>query len=48
MSANAVGVSIHRFRQQYRDLVREEIAQTVSNPADVEEELKYLLQLLVN
>jgi RNA polymerase sigma-70 factor (ECF subfamily) len=47
MSANAVAVSVHRFRQRYRELVREEIAHTVSNPEDVENELSYLLDLLV-
>ncbi len=46
MTAGAVTVGVHRLRQRYRELVQEEIAQTLSNPADLEEELRYLLTLL--
>jgi RNA polymerase sigma-70 factor (ECF subfamily) len=48
MNANAVAVAVHRFRQRYRDLVRKEIAHTVADPADIEDELRHLLGLLVN
>ena len=36
-----------RLRQRYRDLLRAEVANTVSNPADVDEELRYLHRILM-
>jgi len=33
---------VHRLRGRYRDLVRDEITQTVSSPSEVEDELKHL------
>jgi RNA polymerase sigma-70 factor (ECF subfamily) len=36
----------HRLRQRYRQLLREEIAQTVSNPGEVDEELRHLFAVL--
>ena len=38
---------IHRFRKQYSTFVREEIARTVSDPADVDEEIHALCDALV-
>src|SRR5262249_502574 len=32
----------HRLRQRYRELVRSEVANTVSSPLEVEEEMRYL------
>ena len=46
MSAGAVAVAVHRLRQRYGDLVREEIAHTVATPAEVEEEINSLLAAL--
>jgi RNA polymerase sigma-70 factor (ECF subfamily) len=46
MSEGAVKIAVHRLRRRYRDLLRAEIAQTVADPQDVEEELKYLLAVL--
>ena len=46
MSAHAVAMAVHRLRQQYRDLVREEVAHTVQSPAELEEEIRWLLQAL--
>jgi RNA polymerase sigma-70 factor (ECF subfamily) len=46
MAEEAVKVAVHRLRRRYRDLLRSEIAQTVADPQDVEEELKYLLAVL--
>jgi RNA polymerase sigma-70 factor (ECF subfamily) len=44
MSAGAVKVAIHRLRQRFRELVKEEIAQTVGGgEAEVKEELNHLL-----
>jgi hypothetical protein len=46
MSAGAVTVAVHRFRETYGDLLREAVAQTVSAAVDVDEELRYLFALL--
>jgi RNA polymerase sigma factor (sigma-70 family) len=46
LSTGAVSAAVHRLRQQYRQLVREEVAQTVENPADVEDEIRSLLAAL--
>lgn len=42
MSSGSVAVAVHRFRQRYRDLVRAEIANTVSSSEEMEEELRHL------
>lgn len=41
-SEGAVKVAVHRLRGRYRELLREEIAETVSDPGQVEEELREL------
>lgn len=41
-SPQTVAVSVHRLRQRYREAVRAEIAHTVTNPDNVEEELRGL------
>ena len=46
LSTGAVAAAVHRLRQHYRELVREEVAQTVETPADVEEEVRSLLAAL--
>jgi RNA polymerase sigma factor (sigma-70 family) len=46
MNENAVKQAFHRFRQRYRDILREEIARTVAAPGDVEDELRYLVAVL--
>lgn len=46
MSEQAVKSAIHRLRQRYGDLLREEIAQTVASPADVDDELRHLIAAL--
>jgi RNA polymerase sigma-70 factor (ECF subfamily) len=42
MTEGAVKVAVHRVRQRYRDCLREQIAQTVSTPAEVDEEIRQL------
>jgi len=42
----AVKVAVHRLRRRYRELLREEIAHTVDEPDDVEDELNCLLLAL--
>lgn len=46
MSPGAVKVAVHRLRRRYRDLLREEIAQTVASPAEVDEEIQGLFASL--
>lgn len=46
MSPGAVPVAVHRLRLRYREAIRAEVAHTVSNSADLEEEMHYLLELL--
>jgi transposase-like protein len=41
-SEGALKVAIQRLRKRYRDLFRQEIADTVANPAEVEPELQFL------
>lgn len=42
MSEGAVKVAVHRLRRRYRDLLREQVAQTVHTAADLEDELRHL------
>jgi len=42
MTEGAVKVAVHRLRRRYRDLLREQVAQTVHTAADLEEELRNL------
>lgn len=47
MSEGAVRVAAHRLRQRYREVLRDEIAQTVATPGEVEDELRELFAALV-
>jgi DNA-directed RNA polymerase specialized sigma24 family protein len=42
MTEGAVRVAVHRLRRRYRELLREQVAQTISQPADLEDELRQL------
>jgi RNA polymerase sigma factor (sigma-70 family) len=46
MTEGAVKVAAHRLRRRYRELLREEIAQTVASPDEIEEEIRYLFTCL--
>jgi RNA polymerase sigma-70 factor (ECF subfamily) len=46
MTEEAVKKAAQRIRQRYHQLFREEIAQTVASPAEVDEELRHLCQVL--
>ena len=46
MTLVAVKVTMHRLRQRYRDVLRDEIAQTVATDADVDDELLHLRRVL--
>jgi RNA polymerase sigma factor (sigma-70 family) len=45
-SEGALKVAIHRLRKRYRELFRQEIADTVADPGEVESELRYLAAAL--
>jgi hypothetical protein len=45
-SEGAVKVAIHRLRKRFRDLVKAEISHTVPDPAQVHDELRYLVKVL--
>jgi RNA polymerase sigma factor (sigma-70 family) len=47
VGVGAAKTLIHRFRKQYAVFLREEIARTVSDPADVEQEIHALCDALV-
>ncbi len=36
----------HRLRERYRDILREEVAQTVATPEEIEAEIRYLLHVV--
>jgi len=36
----------HRLRQRYRELLREEIAQTVAKPEEVDDEIRHLMRIV--
>ena len=46
LSEGAVKSAVHRLRQRYRQLLRDEIAHTVAGPGEVEEELRHLIAVL--
>jgi RNA polymerase sigma-70 factor (ECF subfamily) len=46
MTEGALKVAVHRLRHRYRELLREEIAQTVTSPAEIDEEIRYLFTTL--
>lgn len=45
-NTGTVAVQVHRLRKRYGELVRREVAHTVGNPAEVEEELRHLMDVL--
>jgi RNA polymerase sigma-70 factor (ECF subfamily) len=46
LTEGAVKVAVHRLRQRYRELLREEIGRTVDDPADIDEEIRALFAAL--
>lgn len=46
LSAAAIGMSIHRMRRRYGELLRQEVASTLQDPADVDDEIQLLLQFM--
>ena len=46
LSEGTIKAEIHRLRQRYRALLREEIAQTVETPDEVTEEIRHLIAVV--
>ena len=46
MTEGAAKVAVHRLRKRYRELLRAEIAQTVRDPSDVDDEMRHLVAAL--
>jgi RNA polymerase sigma factor (sigma-70 family) len=46
ISVGAVDVAVHRLRRRYGELLREEIAHTVGQPGEVDEEMRHLRAVL--
>ena len=46
VSAGTLKVAAHRLRRRYAQLLREEVARTVEDAAEVDEELRYLIEML--
>jgi RNA polymerase sigma-70 factor (ECF subfamily) len=46
MSEGALKVAIHRLRRRFAQSLRDEIGRTVASPAQVEEEMRYLLEVI--
>jgi RNA polymerase sigma-70 factor (ECF subfamily) len=48
LTAAAVATAVHRLRRRFRENVRETLAQTVSTPLELEEEMRYLRDVLAH
>jgi RNA polymerase sigma-70 factor (ECF subfamily) len=48
VSESSVKVAVHRYRERYKALLRAEIARTVDDPAEIEEEITTLLEALAD
>jgi RNA polymerase sigma-70 factor (ECF subfamily) len=46
LTENAVMVAVHRLRQRFRELLREEIAQTLCSPEQIDDEIQDLFAAL--
>ena len=46
MNEGAVKVAVHRLRRRFRELVKAEIAQTLDASSSVQDELRYLLEIM--
>lgn len=46
LSESAIKVNVHRMRKRYRQLLRDEISNTVSTPEDIDAELEQMFRIL--
>jgi RNA polymerase sigma-70 factor (ECF subfamily) len=45
MTAGAVKTEVSRLRKRYRDALREEVARTVADSAETDDEIRYLIAI---
>lgn len=46
LTEGAIKVAVHRLRKRFRVLIRAEIAETVADSEDIDEEMRYLVEIL--
>ena len=46
LTEGAARIALHRVKRRYGELLREELAQTLETPAEVDDELRYLMTVL--
>jgi RNA polymerase sigma-70 factor (ECF subfamily) len=46
MTEGAVKTAVHRLRKRFRSTLREEIADTVGDPEDIDDEIRYLIEVI--
>jgi RNA polymerase sigma-70 factor (ECF subfamily) len=46
LTEGALKVAVHRLRQRYRELLRAEVAHTVAQPEEVDDELRHLIAVI--
>ncbi|MHC1767237.1 MAG: RNA polymerase sigma factor [Verrucomicrobiia bacterium] len=46
MTVSALKVTVHRLRRRYREVLREEIAQTVADTTEIDGEIQYLIRVM--
>jgi len=46
LTESAVKVGVHRMRLRYRELLRAVVAQTVADPSEIDDEIRFLFQVL--
>jgi RNA polymerase sigma-70 factor (ECF subfamily) len=48
LGESAMKMRLHRWRTRYRELIRQEVAETVPHTLDLDEEMKHLLAALAS
>jgi hypothetical protein len=48
MTEGNLRVAAHRLRKRYRELLRAEIANTVSSPGEINDEMRHLFKTMLN
>jgi RNA polymerase sigma-70 factor (ECF subfamily) len=48
LSEGAVRVAIHRLRKRFREIFRQEVAQTVATPTEIDAEMRHLMAALAD
>jgi RNA polymerase sigma-70 factor (ECF subfamily) len=46
LSEGAIKVAVHRLRRRFRELFREEISHSLSEPSEIDEEIRFLFRVL--